>query len=91
MKSIVIHAARDLRIEEQEVSPPGPGEVQIKMAAGGICGSDLHYYQHGGFGTIRLREPMGSQIWRSGSWSPSHHRGPAGIAAIVWRGCRTIA
>ncbi|WP_339641371.1 L-idonate 5-dehydrogenase [Jannaschia helgolandensis] len=58
MKSIVIHAARDLRIEEQEVSPPGPGEVQIKMAAGGICGSDLHYYQHGGFGTIRLREPM---------------------------------
>ena len=58
MKSIVIHAARDLRIEEREVSPPGPGEVQIKMAAGGICGSDLHYYQHGGFGTIRLREPM---------------------------------
>lgn len=58
MKSIVIHAARDLRIEEQEVLPPGPGEVQIKMAAGGICGSDLHYYQHGGFGTIRLREPM---------------------------------
>ena len=58
MKSIVFHAARDLRIEEREVSPPGPGEVQIKMAAGGICGSDLHYYQHGGFGTIRLREPM---------------------------------
>ncbi|MEP7058930.1 MAG: L-idonate 5-dehydrogenase, partial [Caldimonas sp.] len=25
---------------------------------GGICGSDLHYYQHGGFGTIRIQEPM---------------------------------
>lgn len=58
MKSIVIHAARDLRIEDQGVTPPGPGEVQITMAAGGICGSDLHYYSHGGFGAIKLREPM---------------------------------
>jgi L-idonate 5-dehydrogenase len=58
MKSIVIHAARDLRIEEREVPPPAAGEVQISIAAGGICGSDLHYYNHGGFGTIRLREPM---------------------------------
>ncbi|MEL6689414.1 MAG: L-idonate 5-dehydrogenase, partial [Pseudomonadota bacterium] len=23
-----------------------------------ICGSDLHYYNHGGFGTVRLKEPM---------------------------------
>lgn len=57
-KSIVIHAPRDLRIESAEVAPPAPGEVQIAMAAGGICGSDLHYYHNGGFGTIKLREPM---------------------------------
>lgn len=37
---------------------PGQGEVQIKLASGGICGSDLHYYRHGGFGTVRLKEPM---------------------------------
>lgn len=36
----------------------GPGQVLVRMAAGGICGSDLHYYQHGGFGAVRLREPM---------------------------------
>ena len=58
MKAIVIHAAKDLRIEEQSVDTPGPGEVQITMAAGGICGSDLHYYNHGGFGTIKVKEPM---------------------------------
>ncbi|MFK7750991.1 MAG: L-idonate 5-dehydrogenase [Sedimentitalea sp.] len=58
MKSIVIHAAKDLRIEQREVAKPGPGEVRIAMAAGGICGSDLHYYNHGGFGAITLREPM---------------------------------
>ncbi|WP_187431918.1 L-idonate 5-dehydrogenase (NAD(P)(+)) [Roseobacter fucihabitans] len=58
MKSLVIHAPLDLRIEDANVTDPGPGEVQIAIAAGGICGSDLHYYQHGGIGTIRLREPM---------------------------------
>jgi L-idonate 5-dehydrogenase len=32
--------------------------VEIAIEAGGICGSDLHYYNHGGFGTVRVREPM---------------------------------
>ena len=36
----------------------GPGQVAIAVEAGGICGSDLHYYNHGGFGTVRVREPM---------------------------------
>jgi L-idonate 5-dehydrogenase len=59
MKAIVIHAAKDLRIEEHEAEVPQVGQVQIRLAVGGICGSDLHYYNHGGIGTtIRLREPM---------------------------------
>lgn len=58
MKVVVAHAAKDLRIETRDMPSPGAGQVLIKMAAGGICGSDLHYYNHGGFGTVRLREPM---------------------------------
>jgi L-idonate 5-dehydrogenase len=58
MKSIVIHAAKDLRIEDRDTETPGRNQVTVKLAAGGICGSDLHYYNHGGFGTIRLKEPM---------------------------------
>ena len=58
MKAIVIQAAKDLRIEERPVSEPGAGEVEIAIATGGICGSDLHYYNHGGFGAVRLKEPM---------------------------------
>jgi len=58
MKSIVIHAAKDLRIEERDSVAPGPSEIQITTAVGGVCGSDLHYYNHGGFGTVRLKEPM---------------------------------
>ena len=58
MRAIAIHKARDLRIEERAAERPGPGEVAISIAAGGICGSDLHYYNHGGFGEVRLKEPM---------------------------------
>lgn len=58
MKTIVAHNAKDLRIEEAEMPSPGTGQVLIRMEAGGICGSDLHYYNHGGFGTVRLKEPM---------------------------------
>ena len=58
MKAAVIHAARDLRVEDQAAPAPGPHEVAVRVRAGGICGSDLHYYHHGGFGTVRLREPM---------------------------------
>jgi L-idonate 5-dehydrogenase len=32
--------------------------VRVRIAAGGICGSDLHYFQHGGFGAIRVKHPM---------------------------------
>lgn len=58
MKTVVIHAAKDLRIEEREAEIVGPGQVEVAIQAGGICGSDLHYYNHGGIGAIRLREPM---------------------------------
>jgi L-idonate 5-dehydrogenase len=58
MKAIVAHAAKDVRIEDYPEEEPGSGEVKLKLATGGVCGSDLHYYHHGGFGTVRLKEPM---------------------------------
>ncbi|MCF3641788.1 L-idonate 5-dehydrogenase [Rhizobium sp. TRM95111] len=58
MKAIVVHGPKDLRIEDRPEEEPGRGEVRLRLASGGICGSDLHYYNHGGFGTVRLREPM---------------------------------
>lgn len=58
MRALVIHAPKDLRAEEWQDEAPGQGQVVIKMEAGGICGSDLHYYNHGGFGPVRIKEPM---------------------------------
>ena len=58
MRAAVIHAPHDLRIEEAPEQPFGANDVRIRVGAGGICGSDLHYYHHGGFGTVRIQEPM---------------------------------
>jgi L-idonate 5-dehydrogenase len=60
MRAIVCHGAGDIRVERdpQELGPLQPGFVRVRMKAGGICGSDLHYALHGGFGTVRIREPM---------------------------------
>ncbi|WP_226478483.1 L-idonate 5-dehydrogenase [Pseudomonas sp. MWU16-30323] len=59
MHAIVCHASKDLRVEPQtEPLALAPDQLRVRIARGGICGSDLHYYQHGGFGTVRLREPM---------------------------------
>ena len=58
MKSLRIHGPLDLRIEDYPVDDLEPNQVEINVAIGGICGTDLHYYKHGGFGQIKLREPM---------------------------------
>ena len=59
MHAIVCHASKDLRVSPQdEPHTLDPEQLRVRIARGGICGSDLHYYQHGGFGTVRLREPM---------------------------------
>ena len=60
MEAVVVHAPQDLRVEEFEVpdSEQGRNDVTVRVERGGICGSDLHYYHNGGFGTVRIREPM---------------------------------
>jgi L-idonate 5-dehydrogenase len=58
MRVCVLHAAKDLRLEERPIDRLGPGQVRIGFGAGGICGSDLHYYFHGRVGDFAVREPL---------------------------------
>ena len=58
MEALVIHAPGDLRVEEVPTPELEAGQLLVRVRCGGICGSDLHYYQHGGFGTVRIQEPM---------------------------------
>lgn len=43
MKAAVIHAPGDLRVDGVEAPTAGPGDVIVKVAAAGICGTDLHF------------------------------------------------
>ena len=58
------HGALDLRLEHLQPDAYdfptvlGTHQLRIRVAFGGICGSDLHYYQHGGFGVVRIKQPM---------------------------------
>ena len=58
MEALVIHAPGDLRVEPYDTDPLQSGQLRVKVGAGGICGSDLHYYQHGRVGAFVIREPL---------------------------------
>ncbi|MGK5531030.1 NAD(P)-dependent alcohol dehydrogenase [Streptomyces sp. URMC 129] len=58
MRAALLRAPGDLVIEERPVPAPGPGQVLVRVEAVGICGSDVHYYQHGRIGDFVVRAPM---------------------------------
>ena len=57
-RACVLHKEKDLRIESVAVAEVGETQVLVRIGAGGICGSDLHYYQHGRAGAFSIRAPF---------------------------------
>ena len=53
-----LHGMLDLRLQEETPPAPGPHDVLLGLGAGGICGSDLHYFQQGRVGAFVIREPL---------------------------------
>jgi L-iditol 2-dehydrogenase len=51
-------ARHELCLTEKEIADPGPGEVQVRVEAVGICGSDVHWYAEGGIGDTPNEYPM---------------------------------
>jgi len=58
MLAAVLHSARDLRIETLQDLPLAADEVRVRVAFGGICGSDHSYYHKGSVGDFAVRQPM---------------------------------
>jgi 2-desacetyl-2-hydroxyethyl bacteriochlorophyllide A dehydrogenase len=56
MRAAVYQGKRDLRVENVERRHPGPGEVEIKVEACGVCGTDLHIYE-GAEGAAKCEPP----------------------------------
>ena len=47
-----------VELDHSGVPQPGPNQVLIEVAAVGICGSDVHYYQHGRIADFVVNEPL---------------------------------
>lgn len=53
-----LFGAEDLRIVERPLGRLAQGMVRVRLRAGGICGTDLHYFRHGRTGDFVVREPL---------------------------------
>lgn len=58
MTAAVLHGARDLRLTEHPRPALLPGMVLLRPRRVGVCGSDLHYYQHGYCGAFVPDRPF---------------------------------
>lgn len=59
MEALVLEEKLKLNLRDIPLTEPlGPRDVRIKIHTVGICGSDVHYYQHGQIGPFVVREPM---------------------------------
>ncbi len=58
MKAVYLEETKRIAVKDVPKPVPGKGEVLVKVDACGICGSDVHYWQHGKIGDFGVREPM---------------------------------
>ncbi len=56
-RSCVVNGKKDVSVISQSVEYSGQGTL-VKIVRGGICGSDLHYYEEGAVGAFKIRQPM---------------------------------
>lgn len=54
----LLHGECDVRVERRAPRALGAGELRIRLAYGGICGTDLHYWKQFGNAGFRLRAPV---------------------------------
>jgi L-idonate 5-dehydrogenase len=58
MLAAVLHGIKDLRVDERPVPELEPGKALVRVRRGGICGSDVHYFEEGRFGSFAMTAPF---------------------------------
>lgn len=57
-RAVTVTEPGQLQLVERNLGPLAAGEVRIRLRAGGICGSDMHYYRHARNGDFAIVEPL---------------------------------
>lgn len=59
MQALVLEKTKTLALREFPIEETlGAHDVRVRISTVGVCGSDVHYYQHGAIGPFVVREPM---------------------------------
>ena len=58
MRVAVLHSPGELVLEDRPEPEAGPGQVKVRVASVGVCGSDTHYYDHGRIGDFVVESPL---------------------------------
>ncbi|QCJ47897.1 MULTISPECIES: NAD(P)-dependent alcohol dehydrogenase [Haloprofundus] len=58
MRTAVLSEDLQLQIAERDRPEPEDDEVLVRMRSVGICGSDVHYYEHGRIGDYVVDSPL---------------------------------
>ena len=59
MDALVLEKKGELTLRDVPIDETvGPDDVRIALHTVGVCGSDIHYYTHGGIGPYVVTEPM---------------------------------
>jgi 2-desacetyl-2-hydroxyethyl bacteriochlorophyllide A dehydrogenase len=80
MNALVLNGPRDLELRDlPDPGAPGPGQIRVDVKSVGVCGSDIHYFEHGRIGGFVVNDPM----------VLGHEA--AGVIAAVGAGVQTLA
>src|SRR5690625_3545979 len=58
MKAAILHKPFEMTVDTLPVPEVGPHDALVKVMAVGICGSDVHYYEHGKIGKYVVEDPI---------------------------------
>lgn len=54
----VLHGPGDVRLETRALPGLGDRDVLVEVRSVGVCGSDVHYYEHGRIGSFVVEQPL---------------------------------
>ncbi|MCG5431044.1 NAD(P)-dependent alcohol dehydrogenase [Mycobacterium sp. MYCO198283] len=58
MRAAVLTEPGRIAVQERPIPVPARGDVLVRVATVGVCGSDTHYYRHGRVGTFVIEQPL---------------------------------
>ncbi|MBA8824643.1 L-iditol 2-dehydrogenase [Saccharopolyspora lacisalsi] len=58
MRTSVLSAPGEIAVHHRPTPEPGAGQVLVRVDSVGVCGSDVHYYEHGRVGPFVVTAPL---------------------------------